>query len=77
MNNINLKTAQRIYGKCIPWIIEKNDLKIINNERVDLFLSIEEMNRTTFQHNKEVELSKLWNNHYYKVSKELWKKAQK
>ena len=72
----NLETAQRKYGKYVPWIIEKKDLRIINNERANLFLAIEEMKRITMEEYQENMLSILFDNHFTKVTKKLWKSAQ-
>ena len=76
-SDLNLEEAQRMYGTLVSWVLDNNDLKIINRVREEYTADKNEMMKTTYNTQQEDKLSALWDNHLSRIKKLLWDKAQK
>jgi len=73
---ITLEEAQRYYGSLVPWVLGKEDLKIINSGRRQYFQDRDKLFATTYKDKQEVAISQLWDRHKQLIADALWKKAQ-
>jgi hypothetical protein len=74
--DLDLNSAERYYGTLVSWVLDNDDLKIINKMRNDFINKKEEMNNITQPYDKENAISKLWDDHMLATKEALLDNAR-
>lgn len=75
-SDLTLEEAQRTYGRLVSWVLDNNDLRIINRVRNEWTNEKDEIRKNTYNTQMEDKLSKLWDKHMLRIKDLLWKNAQ-